>query len=124
MLEYLFKNSEFAEQKVERFFKELPKALNETAMSTYDMILEKGRKQVEVLLAQERYRVEEERLRAQAALLREEEERQRAEEERQKIDRIIYHLYTEMQLSKESIATLTGCDLSYIEALIAKREME
>jgi predicted transposase/invertase (TIGR01784 family) len=110
MLEYLFKNSEFAEQKVERFFKELPKALNETAMSTYDMILEKGRKQVEALLAQERYRAE--------------EERQKAEEERQKIDHIIYHLYTEMQLSLESIATLTGRDLSYIEALIAKRDME
>jgi len=136
MLAYFLKNTELAQEKIQTFIKTLPGALNQTAMSTYEMILEEGRKEVRVILDRERQRTQEEHQRAQEehqraqeALRREEEERQRAleaiqreEEERQRLDGLILYLYGTAQLPIEQIASLSNRDIQYIEELIQKKE--
>jgi predicted transposase YdaD len=42
ILAYFFRNADIAEEKVQTFIKALPIAINKNAMSTYDMIVEKG----------------------------------------------------------------------------------
>ena len=42
ILAYFFKNAEIAEEKVQKFFDALPQNINKSAMTTYEMILEKG----------------------------------------------------------------------------------
>lgn len=42
ILAYFFRNTDIAEEKVQTFIKALPIAINKNAMSTYDMIVEKG----------------------------------------------------------------------------------
>lgn len=64
--------------KVKTFIEILPKTLNQTAISTYEMILKEGMEQGlkinEELLIKAQLRAEEERLPTEEALLREEEE--------------------------------------------------
>jgi len=116
------KNTELAQEKVQTFIRALPNTLNQTAMSTYEMILEEGRKEVRFMLEQERQR-------AQEALKREAAERQRAleamqreeEEERQHLDQVIIHLHNVVQLPIAEIAVLTMREISYIEALILRQ---
>lgn len=43
LLAYLFKNTEIAREKINRFIKKLPENLNQNAMSTYDMIKAEGK---------------------------------------------------------------------------------
>lgn len=116
---YFLKNTELAREKIQDFIEELPKTLNKSAMSTYEMILEEGRirerQNQQELLARERQRAEEERLRA-------EEEHLRAEEERLRLDNVIYRLYEDVQLSISEIATMTGREEANIEALIQLRK--
>lgn len=97
------------------FIEILPKTLTKTAMSTYEMILEEGRKEVRVILDRERQRAQEEHLRALEAIQREEEERQR-------LDGLILYLYETAQLPIEQIASLSNRDIQYIEALIHRKE--
>ncbi len=42
ILAYFFRNADIAEEKVQTFIKALPITINKNAMSTYDMIVEKG----------------------------------------------------------------------------------
>jgi len=133
---YFLKNTELAQEKIQNFIRTLPAALNQTVMSTYEMILEEGRKEgrlmLEQLVAEERQRTQdehqraqEEHQRAQEAIRREEEERRRAEEEylraeeeRRHLDQVIIHLHKVVQLPIAEIAALTARDASYIEALL------
>lgn len=115
MLAYFLKNTELAQEKIQKFIKTLPGTLNQSAMSTYEMILEEGRKEVRVILERERQRALEEHQRALDAMQREEEERQR-------LDRLILYLYETTQLPIEQIACLSNRDIQYIEALIHRKE--
>jgi len=131
MLAYFLKNTELAQEKIQTFIKKLPGALNHTAMSTYEMILEEGRKEVRVILDRERQRAQEEHQRAQEEYRRAQEEHQRAqeaiqreEEERQRLDQVIIHLFKVIQLPIPEIAELTMREASYIEALITQQSDE
>jgi len=120
MLAYLFKNSELAEEKVQTFIQTLPETLNQPAMSTYEMIQNKGiqigmereRGIYEEILAKERQRAEEEHQRA-------EEERQRAEEERQRVDNTIFYFSRELNMSPLDISLIVNKEIAYIDALLA-----
>lgn len=142
MLAYFLKNSELAKESIQHFIEILPKTLNQTIMSTYDMIveegIERGLKINEELLVKERLRVEEarrqaeeehvraegERIRAEEALRREEEERLRAEEERLRLDNVIIYLYKIAQVPLAEIAKMTDREPEYIEALIHEKNEE
>lgn len=121
LLAYFLKSSELTGEKVKTFIEILPKTLNQTAMSTYEMILKEGREQGlkinEDLLIKAQLRAEEERLRAEEALLREEEEHQR-------FDKVILQLYFELQLPIAEIVKMTEREETYIEALIARKNNE
>lgn len=114
---YFLKNTELAREKIQAFIQTLPNTLNQTAMSTYEMILEEGRKEVRLMLERERQRTLE-------AIQREEEERRRAEEERQHLDQVIIHLFSVVQLPIPEIAALTMRETSDIEALIARQSLD
>lgn len=142
ILAYFLKNSELAKEKIQHFIEILPKTLNNTIMSTYDMIveegIEKGLKINEDLLVKERRRAEEERLRAEEERIRAEEEHTRAEEEhiraeeeslkakeeRQRLDNLIIYLHEVAQLPLEEIARLSDRDLEYIKNLISAKNNE
>ena len=135
MLAYFLKNSELAKEKVKNFIEILPKTLNETIMSTYDMLIEegieKGLKINQELLAkermraeEERMRAEEERMRAEEALLIIEEEHQKAEEERLRLDNVIVYLHNVAQMPIIEIASMTEREIAYIEALVLKKNEE
>lgn len=117
---YFLKNSELAQEKIQNFIHTLPSALNQTVMSTYEMILEEGRKEGRLMLEQ---LVTEERQRAQEAIKREEEERRKAAEERQHLDQVIIHLYRVVQLPITEIASLTARDTVYIEELLQGQQL-
>lgn len=125
ILAYFLKNSELAQEKVQTFIQTLPTTLTQAAMSTYEMILEEGRKQGQALNLE---LLERERQRTLEAMQREEEERQRTlealqreEEERQRLDGVIIYLYETAQLPIEEIAIVTNRDIHYIETLIAQK---
>ena len=135
MLAYFLKNSELAKEKIQHFIEILPKTLNETIMSTYDMLIEegieKGLKINQELLAkermraeEERMRAEEERMRAEEALLIIEEEHQKAEEERLRLDNVIVYLHNVAQMPIIEIASMTEREIAYIEALVLKKNEE
>lgn len=110
VLAYFYRNSQLAEEKIHNFIQNLPKTLNKTAMSTYDMILEEGKKIGE----RERQRLEEE---LRQMLIR-------AEEERLRIDKTILYLYQIDQKTTEEIALIVSKDLAYVETVISKSEEE
>lgn len=61
VLAYFYKNSQLAEEKIKYFIETLPKALNKTAMTTYDLIQNKGIELgIQIGIERERQRVEEE----------------------------------------------------------------
>lgn len=135
ILAYFLKNTELAQEKIQTFIKTLPNVLNQTAMSTYEMILEEGRKKerevshimLEKALQREqleRQKAEEERQRAEEEHQRAEEEHQRAEEERQRLNNVILYLFETAQLPVEEIAIVTNREVDYIEALIAQKNLE
>jgi len=142
ILAYFLKNSELAKEKIQHFIEILPKTLNQTIMSTYDMIveegIEKGLKINEELLAKERLRVEEARRRAEEERIRAEEERIRAEEERiraeealrreeeesLRLDNVIIYLHRVAQVPIAEIAKMTDREPTYIEALIFEKNEE
>ena len=135
LLAYFLKNSELAGEKIKNFIEILPRTLNQTAMSTYEMILKEGREQGlkinEDLLIKAQQRAEEERLRAEEERLRAEEERLRAaeallreEEEHQRLDKVILHLFYELQLPITEIVKMTERDEAEIEALIERKNKE
>lgn len=113
MLAYLFKNSELAEEKVQTFIQTLPETLNQPAMSTYEMIQNKGiqigmereRGVYEEILAKERQRAE--------------EEHQRAEEERQRLDNTIFYFSRELNMSPLDISLIVNKEVAYIDGLLA-----
>lgn len=121
MLAYFLKNSEIAKEKIQHFIEILPKTLNETIMSTYDMLIEegieKGLKINQELLAKERMRAEE-------ALLIIEAEHQKAEEERLRLDNVIVYLHNVAQMPIIEIASMTEREIAYIEALVLKKNEE
>ncbi len=120
MLAYLFKNTELAKEKVQTFIQALPETLNQSAMSTYDMIqnggIEIGRQQerslYESILAKER------QLAVEATKLAV-EERQLAVEERQRLDNTIRYLSQKFSLSPLDISVIVNKDVAYIEMLLA-----
>lgn len=144
MLAYFYKNSELARERIQHFIQILPETLNQSAMSTYDMIKQEGYDlgvqneavRGEEKLAKERLRAEEERQRAEeerlraeeehrlllAALQREEEVRQRAEEERQRIDNAILNLHLLSKMQPAEIAVILSTEVGYVEELILKNE--
>lgn len=135
MLAYFLKNSELAKEKVKHFIEILPKTLNETIMSTYDMLIEegieKGLKINQELLAKERMRAEEERVRAEEERVRAEEalrlideEHQKTEEERLRLDNVIVYLHNVAQMPIIEIANMTEREITYIEALVLKKNEE
>lgn len=128
MLAYFLKNSELAKEKVKHFIEILPKTLNETIMSTYDMLIEegieKGLKINQELLAKERMRAEEEHMRAEEALRIIKEEHQKAEEERLRLDNVIVYLHNIAQMPISEIASMTEREIAYIEALVIKKNEE
>jgi predicted transposase/invertase (TIGR01784 family) len=127
MLAYLFKNSELAEEKVQTFIQTLPETLNQPAMSTYEMIqnkgiqigMEKERGIYEEILAKERQRAEEEHQRAEEERQRAEEERQRAEEERRRVDNTIFYFSRELNMLPLDISLIVNKEVAYIDALLA-----
>jgi hypothetical protein len=112
MLAYLLKNTEISREKVQKFVQTLPKALNPSVMSAYDLIIEEAVGEYKEMLEKERQHLKEvrhevkkarllldrEQLKGQEARLliteaqitieesrqREEEARQREEEARQR----------------------------------------
>lgn len=82
----------------------LPKVLNQTTMSTYDMIVKDAESKFEELLVIERQRAEEERL--------------------QHANNIILNLHQIAKLSISEIALVTGAEIEYIEALIANMDAD
>ena len=119
MLAYFLKNTEIAKEKVQDFIQALPNVLNQTTMSTYDMIVKEGeikaQKVFEELLAKERQRLEE--VLEQAA-----EDRLRAEEEHQRLNNAILNLYQITQMPIAEIALIMGVEVVYVEALIIQTE--
>ncbi|WP_353485322.1 hypothetical protein [Haliscomenobacter sp.] len=115
MLAYFLKNTEIAKDKVRDFIQTLPTVLNQTTMSTYDMIVKEGeskaQKVFEELLAKERQRAEE-------------EHHQRAEEERIRLNNTILNLHRIAKMPVPEIALMVGIEVEYIETLIAKSEHE
>ena len=128
LLAYFLKNSELAKEKVKHFIEILPKTLNETIMSTYDMLIEegieKGLKINQELLAKERMRAEEERMRAEEERMRAEGEHLKAEEERLRLDNVIVYLHNVAQMPITEIASMTEREIAYIEALVLKKNEE
>ena len=129
LLAYFLKNTEIAKDKVHDFIQTLPTVLNQTTMSTYDMIVKEGeskaQKVFEELLAKERQRAEEERMLAVEERMRAvEEELQRAAEERLRLNNTILNLHRIAKMPVPEIALMVGIELEYIEALIAKSEQE
>lgn len=128
LLAYFLKNSELTVEKVKTFIEILPKTLNQTAMSTYEMILKEGREQGlkinEDLLIKAQLRAEEERLRAEEERLRAEEALLREEEEHQRFDKVILQLHFELQLPIAEIVKITEREETYIEDLIARKNNE
>jgi hypothetical protein len=116
MLAYFLKNTEIAKEKIQDFIQTLPKVLNQSTMSTYDMIVKEGetkaQKVFEELLAKERQRLEE--------VL--EQEHLRAEEERQRLNNTILNLHQIAKMPVAEIALMVSSEIEYIEALIAKSE--
>ncbi len=116
MLAYFLKNTEIAKEKIQDFIQTLPKVLNQSTMSTYDMIVKEGetkaQKVFEELLAKERQRLEE--------VL--EQEHLRAEEERQRLNNTILKLHQIAKMPVAEIALMVSSEIEYIEALIAKSE--
>lgn len=125
---YFLKNTELAQEKIQKLIKTLPSALNQTAMSTYEMILEEGRKRERevshIMLEKERLLAKEALKREQLERQRAEEEHQRAEEERQRLNNVILYLFETAQLPIAEIAILTNREVDYIEALIAQNDSE
>ena len=121
ILAYFLKNTELAQEKIQTFIKTLPSALNQTAMSTYEMILEEGRKREREI---SHIMVERALQREQLERQRAEEEHQRAEEERQRLNNVILYLFETAQLPIAEIAILTNREVDYIEALIAQNDSE
>ena len=109
VLAYFYKNSQLAEEKIYSFIQNLPKTLNKTAMSTYDMILAKG---IKIGIEEERQRIEEE---LRQMLMR-------AEEERLRTDKTILYLYQIDQKAPAEIAMIVSKDVSYVETLINNLE--
>jgi hypothetical protein len=99
---------EIGKDKVQDFIQSLPKVLNQTAMSTYDMIVKdaesKAQKAFEEFLVIERQRAE--------------------EEERQRTNNTILNLHQIAKMSNSEIALMTGAEIEYVEALIAKMETD
>ena len=118
---YFLKNTELAQEKIQKFIKTLPSALNQTAMSTYEMILEEGRKREREA---SHIMLEKALLREQLERQRAEEERQRAEEERQRLNNVILYLFETAQLPIAEIAIVTNREVDYIEALITQKISE
>jgi predicted MPP superfamily phosphohydrolase len=108
VLAYFYKNSQLAEEKIQSFIKNLPKTLNKTAMSTYDMILAKG---IKIGIEEERQRIEEEM-------------RQLEEESRQRVNKAILYLYQIDQKTPEEIAMIVSKDQTYVETVISNSEEE
>lgn len=104
VLAYFHKNSQLAKEKIHRFIQKLPKTLNKTAMSTYDMILAEG---IKIGIEEERQRIEEELKKA-----------------RQQVDKAILYLYQIDQKAPEEIAMIVSKDLAYVETLISNSEKE
>ena len=111
VLAYFYKNSQLAKEKIHRFIQKLPKTLNKTAMSTYDMILAEG---IKIGIEEERQRVEEE---LRQMLMR-------AEEERLRTDKTILYLYQIDQKNPKEIAMIVSKDQVYVETVISKSEEE
>lgn len=121
MLAYFLKNSELAKEKVKHFIEILPKTLNETIMSTYDMLIEEG---IEKGLRINQELLAKERMRAEEALLIIQEEHQKAEEERLRLDNVIVYLHNVAQMPIIEIASMTEREIAYIEALVLKKNEE
>jgi hypothetical protein len=122
VLAYFYKNSQLAEEKIRHFIETLPKALNKTAMTTYDLIQNKGIELgIQIGIERERQRVEEI---MQLAQQKENELIMRAEEERQRTDKTILYLYQIDHKTPEEIAMIVSKDLAYVETLISNSEKE
>jgi hypothetical protein len=124
-LHIFLKNTELAQEKIQTFIKTLPSVLNQTAMSTYEMILEEGRKRERevshIMLEKALQREQLERQRAEEERQRAEEEHAKAEEERQRLNNVILYLFETAQLPIAEIAIVTNREVDYIEALIAQK---
>ena len=94
-------------------------------MSTYEMILEEGRKRERevshIMLEKALQREQLERQRAEEERQRAEEEHAKAEEERQRLNNVILYLFETAQLPIAEIAIVTNREVDYIEALIAQK---
>jgi predicted transposase/invertase (TIGR01784 family) len=114
ILAYFYKNSELGEDKIRDFIKSLPETINDNAMSTYDMIVEKGiqigREMAEDILSKERQRAE--------------EEHNRAEEERQRTEKAILYLHQTYKKEPFEIAAILGTEVTYVETVLTKAEKE
>ncbi len=115
VLAYFYKNSQLAEEKIHSFIQNLPKTLNKTAMSTYDMILAKG---IKIGIEEERQRLEEELLQMEKELLL------RAEEERLRTAKTILYLYQIDQKTPAEIALIVSKDQAFVETVISNSEEE
>jgi len=128
MLAYFYTNSELAREKIQHFIQLLPETLNQSAMSTYDMIKQEGYdlgvKRGAEKLDRERQRAEEERLRA------EEEHRlmvaalQREEETRLLLDNAILNLHLLSKMQPAEIAVILSTEVAYVEELILRNEQK
>ncbi len=90
-------------------------------MSTYEMILEEGRKKEREV---SHFMLEKALQREQLERQRAEVEHQRAEEERQRLNNVILYLFETAQLPVEEIAIVTNREVDYVEALIAQKDLE
>lgn len=122
VLAYFYKNSQLAEEKIKHFIETLPKALNKTAMTTYDLIQNKGIELgIQIGIERERQRVEE---LIQFAQQKENELIMRAEEERLRTNKTILYLYQIDQKTPGEIALIVSKDQAYVEDLISNSEEE
>ena len=121
MLAYFYKNSELARERIQHFIQILPETLNQSAMSTYDMIVKEGeskaQKVFEELLAKERKRAEEEHCLLVAAL-------QREEETRLILDNAILNLHLLSKMQPAEIAVILSTEVAYVEELILRNEQK
>lgn len=108
VLAYFYKNSQLVKEKIHRFIQNLPKTLNKTAMSTYDMILAEG---IKIGIEKERQRIKEELRRLE-------------EESCQRVNKAILYLYQIDQKTTEEIALIVSKDLAYVETVISNSEEE
>lgn len=111
MLAYLLKNTEISREKVQDFVQILPKALNPTVMSAYDLIIEEAVGEYKEMLEKERQQLKE-------VLQEIKKTRLRAEEDHQRLNNAILNLYQITKMPIAEIALIMDVKVEYVEALI------